>query len=70
LTRIVSRQESSPKGQTDLGTLPAIPADESSTSQRPYFIAAGAPMPAGVTKRLWEIDDILDVLEAWEAASC
>jgi IS1 family transposase len=25
-------------------------------------------MAAGVTKRLWEIDDIVDVLEAWEAA--
>jgi len=24
---------------------------------------------AGVTKRLWEIGDIMDVLEAWEAAS-
>jgi hypothetical protein len=25
-------------------------------------------MAAGVTKRLWEMDDIVDVLEAWEAA--
>jgi hypothetical protein len=25
-------------------------------------------MAAGVTKRLWEIGDIVDVLEAWEAA--
>jgi hypothetical protein len=25
-------------------------------------------MAAGVTKRLWEISDIVDVLEAWEAA--
>jgi hypothetical protein len=25
-------------------------------------------MAAGVTKRLWEIDDIVDVLEAWEAS--
>jgi hypothetical protein len=25
-------------------------------------------MAAGVTKRLWEISDIADVLEAWEAA--
>jgi 3-methyladenine DNA glycosylase/8-oxoguanine DNA glycosylase len=24
-------------------------------------------MAAGMTKRLWEIDDIVDVLEAWEA---
>jgi hypothetical protein len=24
-------------------------------------------MGANVTKRLWEIDDIVDVLEAWEA---
>jgi hypothetical protein len=24
-------------------------------------------MAAGVTKRLWEISDIVDVLEAWEA---
>jgi hypothetical protein len=24
-------------------------------------------MAANVTKRLWEIDDIVDVLEAWEA---
>src|SRR6266571_4078731 len=26
-------------------------------------------MAAGVTKRLWEIGDIVDVLEAWEAAN-
>ena len=26
-------------------------------------------MAAGVTRRLWEIGDIVDVLEAWEAAS-
>jgi hypothetical protein len=26
-------------------------------------------MAAGVTSRLWEIDDILDALEAWEAAT-
>ena len=26
-------------------------------------------MAAGVTKRLWEIGDIVDVLEAWEASS-
>jgi hypothetical protein len=26
-------------------------------------------MAAGITKRLWEIGDIVDVLEAWEAAS-
>jgi hypothetical protein len=26
-------------------------------------------MAAGVTKRLWEISDIVDVLEAWEAAN-
>jgi hypothetical protein len=25
-------------------------------------------MAAGVTKRLWEIGDIVDVLEAWEAS--
>jgi len=25
-------------------------------------------MAAGVTSRLWEIGDIVDVLEAWEAA--
>jgi hypothetical protein len=25
-------------------------------------------MAAGVTKRLWEIGDIIDVLEAWETA--
>jgi hypothetical protein len=25
------------------------------------------PMAAGVTKRLWEIGDIVDALEAWEA---
>jgi len=25
-------------------------------------------MAANVTKRLWEIGDIVDVLEAWEAA--
>ena len=25
-------------------------------------------MAAGVTDRLWEIGDIVDVLEAWEAA--
>lgn len=25
-------------------------------------------MAANVTKRLWEISDIVDVLEAWEAA--
>jgi len=25
-------------------------------------------MAAGVTKRLWEISDIVDVLEAWEAS--
>jgi len=24
-------------------------------------------MAAGVTKRLWEISDVVDVLEAWEA---
>jgi hypothetical protein len=26
-------------------------------------------MAAGVTSRLWEIGDIVDVLEAWEAAN-
>ena len=26
-------------------------------------------MAANVTKRLWEIGDIVDVLEAWEAAN-
>jgi hypothetical protein len=26
-------------------------------------------MAAGVTKRLWEISDVVDVLEAWEAAA-
>jgi hypothetical protein len=26
-------------------------------------------MAAGVSKRLWEIGDIVDLLEAWEAAS-
>jgi hypothetical protein len=26
-------------------------------------------MAAGVTKRLWEISDVVDVLEAWEAKS-
>jgi hypothetical protein len=25
-------------------------------------------MAAGVTKRLWEIGDIVDVLEAWETS--
>ena len=25
-------------------------------------------MAANITKRLWEISDIVDVLEAWEAA--
>jgi hypothetical protein len=25
-------------------------------------------MAAGVTKRLWEMTDIVDMLEAWEAA--
>jgi hypothetical protein len=26
-------------------------------------------MAANVTKRLWEMSDIVDVLEAWEAAN-
>jgi hypothetical protein len=26
-------------------------------------------MDAGVTKRLWEMSDIVDVLETWEAAN-
>jgi hypothetical protein len=26
-------------------------------------------MAAGVTKRLWEIGDMVDVLEAWERAN-
>jgi hypothetical protein len=26
-------------------------------------------MPAGATKRLWEMGDIVDVLEAWEATN-
>jgi hypothetical protein len=26
-------------------------------------------MAAGVTKRLWEIGDMVEVLEAWEAAN-
>jgi hypothetical protein len=26
-------------------------------------------MAANVTKRLWEMSDIVDVLEAWEAAT-
>jgi hypothetical protein len=26
-------------------------------------------MAAGVTKQLWEIGDVVDVLEAWEAAN-
>jgi hypothetical protein len=26
-------------------------------------------MAAGVTKRLWEMRDVVDVLEAWEAAN-
>ena len=25
-------------------------------------------MAAGITKRLWEMSDVVDVLEAWEAA--
>jgi hypothetical protein len=28
-----------------------------------------AAMAANITKRLWEIGDIVDVLEAWEQAS-
>jgi len=27
-------------------------------------------MAAGVTKRLWEIGDIVDMLEAWEQSGC
>jgi hypothetical protein len=27
------------------------------------------PMAAGVSKRLWEIGDIVEVLEAWEAVN-
>jgi hypothetical protein len=31
------------------------------------FIAEVSPaMAAGITKRLWEISDVVDVLEAWE----
>jgi hypothetical protein len=26
-------------------------------------------MAAGITKRLWEINDVVDVLEAWEATN-
>ena len=26
-------------------------------------------MAAGITKRLWEMSDVVDVLEAWEASS-
>jgi hypothetical protein len=26
-------------------------------------------MAAGITKRLWEMSDVVDVLEAWEAAA-
>jgi hypothetical protein len=26
-------------------------------------------MAAGITKRLWEIDDVVDVLEAFEASN-
>ncbi len=26
-------------------------------------------MAAGVTKRLWEMSDVVDVLETWEASS-
>jgi hypothetical protein len=33
-----------------------------------YYKRARAPMAANVTKRLWEMSDIVDVLEAWEAA--
>jgi len=28
----------------------------------------GQPIKAGVTKRLWEMKDVVDMLEAWEAA--
>jgi hypothetical protein len=31
-------------------------------------LRATPAMAAGVTSRLWEIGDIVDVLEAWEAA--
>ena len=27
-------------------------------------------MAAGVTKRLWEIGDIVDMLEGWEQSGC
>jgi hypothetical protein len=30
---------------------------------------AAPAMAAGVTKRLWEMRDVVDVLEAWEAAN-
>ena len=29
-----------------------------------------SPMAAVVTKRLWEMSDVVDVLEAWESAAC
>jgi len=31
-------------------------------------LRATPAMEAGVTKRLWEMGDVVDVLEAWEAA--
>jgi hypothetical protein len=38
-------------------------------SPRPRMPRAMPAMAANVTKRLWEMSDIVDVLEAWEAAT-
>ena len=38
-----------------------------SLSAKPLCSPATA---AGVTKRLWEIGDIVDMLEAWEQSGC
>jgi hypothetical protein len=36
---------------------------------RVHTLRMSPAMAAGVTKRLWKMKDVVDVLEAWEAAN-
>jgi hypothetical protein len=48
-----------------------IPSKPGDLDHRPSHHRRTTPaMTAGITKRLWEIGDIVDVLEAWEQSGC
>jgi hypothetical protein len=45
------------------------PRDPAQLAKLMIDIASGEVMAAKLTKRLWEIGDIVDVLESWETAT-